>query len=191
MRVVSFDIGIKNLSHCAIDGRKVVHWNTVTLCPSQKKPSVQDTTIALFAYLDWICDHLKSLGWFREGFTVLIEQQLSRNAQCKAVQHKLYAYFALESHRHKIDMKIIQCPAKTRYCTSQKNFKGTKSQKYSQRKKQSISDAQTMIETCPVLVERFSNCKKKDDLADSLMQIVVWFKISASDPIVAHPNCFA
>lgn len=174
-------MGFKNLAHCAVELNeetcKVVSWDVVTLT-EVKEPSIMKITNVLFDYLDVLSVFLRNSGWYNSGFTVLIEQQMSRNSKCLALQHKLYAYFAMDSRITGANIPIWQCAAKHRYSGTQKNFKGTMSQKYTLRKKQSVSDALDLIKGNSELENIFNCCKKNDDLADSMIQLVVWSKCS-------------
>jgi len=105
--------------------------------------------------------HLNEKPWILDATTVLIEKQPDKNRSMKGVENLLHTYFLVKEKdviiwdaRHKVP--DVAGPGKARYA---------------QRKKASIERARAFIlETNQEWVTFFDKHKKKDDLADTVMQ---------------------
>ena len=155
--ILSIDVGIKNLAMCLLDeGRQnlVVEWD-VSGVPPQHKDGV---------YVS-LRKHLDERPWVLNAKTILIEKQPDRNKKMVSVMHFLHAYFIIKNPdaetilydaRHKIP--DVAGPGKTQY---------------NKRKKVSIERCEAFIRDGPInahWLETFQKSKKKDDLADTVMQ---------------------
>ena len=110
-------------------------------------------------------DHLDARPWVLTADTILIEKQPDRNKKMVSVMHFLHAYF------------IIRCPkAETiLYDARHKipDVAGPGKAQYNKRKKVSIERCEAFIRSGPTnahWLETFQKSKKKDDLADTVMQ---------------------
>lgn len=106
--------------------------------------------------------HLNEKPWTLEAKTVLIEKQPDKNRGMKGIENLLHTYFLVKEKevviwdaRHKIP-----------------DVAGAGKAKYNQRKKTSIERARKFIENEPNQdwIDFFDKHKKKDDLADTVMQ---------------------
>jgi hypothetical protein len=150
--ILSIDCGIKNLAMCLIDGstRKISRWD-VSGVPMKHADGV------------FVClvRHLNEKPWVLDAKTVLIEKQPDRNRSMKGVENLLHTYFLVKEKdvviwdaRHKIP--DVAGPGKGQYAA---------------RKKASIERARKFIqETNQDWIQFFDEHKKKDDLADTVMQ---------------------
>ena len=153
--ILSIDVGIKNLAMCMLDeNTKVIHHWDVSGVP----PEHQD---GLFKSLN---HHLNEKPWVLEATTILIEKQPDKNKKMKTVENFLQAYF------------IIKCPtAETIIYDARHKVSdvvGPGKKQYRKRKNTSIERCQEFIkgpENSHWLVT-FAHSKKKDDLADTVMQ---------------------
>ena len=155
--ILSIDVGIKNLAMCLLDEDKnnlVVEWD-VDGIPPQHRDGV---------YVS-MRDHLDARPWVLNAKTILIEKQPDRNKKMVSVMHFLYAYF------------IIRCPkAETiLYDARHKipDVAGPGKAQYNKRKKVSIERCEDFIRCNSVnshWIDTFVKSKKKDDLADTVMQ---------------------
>ena len=155
--LLSIDVGIRNLAMCLLDdksGNLVRHWD-VDGIPPQHKDGVY---VAMR-------DHLDARPWVLTADTILIEKQPERNKKMVSVMHFLYAYF------------IIKCPrAETiLYDARHKipDVAGPGKAQYNKRKKVSIERCEDFIRngsTNAHWLDTFLKSKKKDDLADTVMQ---------------------
>ena len=155
--ILSIDVGIKNLAMCLLDEDKnnlVVEWD-VDGIPPQHRDGV---------YVS-MRDHLDARPWVLNAKTILIEKPPARNKKMVSVMHFLYAYF------------IIKCPkAETiLYDARHKipDVAGPGKAQYNKRKKVSIERCEDFIRSNSVnshWIDTFVKSKKKDDLADTVMQ---------------------
>lgn len=162
--ILSIDCGIKNLAMCLIDenSKKISHWD-VSGVPMKHADGV-------FACL---VRHLNEKPWVLDSTTVLIEKQPDRNRAMKGVENLLHTYFLVKEKsvviwdaRHKIP--DVAGPGKTQYAA---------------RKKASIERARKFIqETNKNWVQFFDEHKKKDDLADTVMQALSFINKKPVEP---------
>ena len=155
--ILSIDVGIRNLAMCLLDeksGNLVREWD-VDGIPPQHADGVY---VAMR-------DHLDARPWVLKADTILIEKQPERNKKMVSVMHFLYAYFIIKlpkaetilyDARHKIP--DVAGPGKAQY---------------NKRKKVSIERCEAFIRNGPTnahWLPIFEKSKKKDDLADTVMQ---------------------
>ena len=155
--ILSIDVGIRNLAMCLLDdknGNLVREWDVSGVPPEHRD--------GLYVSLR---DHLDTREWVRTADTILIEKQPERNKKMISVMHFLHAYF------------IIKCPkAETiLYDARHKipDVAGPGKTQYNKRKKVSIERCEAFIRDGPTnahWLETFQKSKKKDDLADTVMQ---------------------
>ena len=155
--ILSIDVGIRNLAMCLLDeksGNLVREWD-VDGVPPQHEDGV---------YVS-LRKHLDERPWVLTANTILIEKQPERNKKMISVMHFLHAYF------------IIKCPnAETiLYDARHKipDVAGPGKAQYNKRKKVSIERCEAFIRdgtTNSHWLDIFLKSKKKDDLADTVMQ---------------------
>ena len=155
--ILSIDVGIRNLAMCLLDedhGNLVREWD-VSGVPPEHKDGV---------YVS-LRKHLDERPWVLTAKTILIEKQPERNKKMISVMHFLHAYF------------IIKCPdAETiLYDARHKipDVAGPGKAQYNKRKKVSIERCEAFIRdgtTNAHWLNTFLKSKKKDDLADTVMQ---------------------
>lgn len=155
--ILSIDVGIRNLAMCLLDeksGNLVKEWD-VDGVPPQHEDGV---------YVS-LRKHLDERHWVLTANTILIEKQPERNKKMISVMHFLHAYF------------IIKCPnAETiLYDARHKipDVAGPGKAQYNKRKKVSIERCEAFIRdgtTNAHWLDTFLKSKKKDDLADTVMQ---------------------
>jgi hypothetical protein len=187
--IISFDVGVKNLSCCVLNvlnvatnsdssAAQVVIWRILALAEEKEKvPSIQECSGRLFMALDELVDELEQLG-FTHIDQVLIENQPSKlNGTMKSIQMMIYAYFQLRRHWEgkvsKTDMvsasqkllghahAIPECPTKTGYALN---------------KWKAVRYCECYISGDTALGSMFQGYKKKDDLADSMLQALSWMR---------------
>jgi len=148
--ILSIDCGIKNLALCLIDPlTKKIHGWEVSGVPPLHADGVFQCMVR----------HLNERPWLLGADTVIIEKQPDRNRGMKAIENLLHTYFLIKEKtvviwdaRHKVP-----------------DVAGAGKARYAQRKKTSIERARKFIDGSE-LVPFFDKHKKKDDLADSLLQ---------------------
>ncbi len=153
--LLSVDVGIRNLGMCLIDSRtrKIRNWDATGIPPQHSD--------GLFVCLR---DHLRDRPWTLEASKVIIEKQPDKNRTMKSVENFIHAYFLcndkdvqLYDARHKIPDVV-----------------GPGRAMYLKRKKASVVRCTEFLreggENEQEWLEWFLRQKKKDDLADSVMQ---------------------
>jgi len=173
--LLSIDCGIKNLAMCLIDPitKKIHEWDVSGVPPNHAD--------GIFPCL---VRHLNEKPWVLGATTVIIEKQPDRNRSMKAVENLLHTYFLVKDPtrpvviwdaRHKIP-----------------DVAGAGKARYAQRKKTSIERARKFIAgdgPNKELGPFFDAHKKKDDLADSVMQALSFIdKRPSADPSDAAPK---
>ena len=153
--LLSIDVGIKNLAMCMIDpaSKRIHHWDV-----SGVPPMHADGLYPCFKR------HLSDRDWVLKAKTVLIEKQPDKNKGIKSVEHFLHAYFVIH------DKEVIIYDARHKI----PDVAGAGRARYLERKKASIDRARAFITATDSnnkdWVEFFDRHKKKDDLADTVMQ---------------------
>ena len=152
--LLSIDCGIKNLAMCLIDPltKKIHTWDVSGVPPNHAD-----------GIFPCMVRHLNEKPWILEARTVLIEKQPDRNRGMKGIENLLHTYFLVKEKdvviwdaRHKIP-----------------DHAGAGKAMYAKRKKASIERAREFIAgpgPNQDLVKFFDDHKKKDDLADTVMQ---------------------
>ena len=160
--ILSIDVGIRNLAMCQFNetSNLVVNWD-VSGIPPEHKDGV---------YVS-LRKHLDERPWILESDIILIEKQPDRNKKMKMVEHFLHAYF------------VIKAP-KSETIIYDARFKipdvvGPGKAQYMKRKKVSIERCEAFLrgdDTNKHWIETFMKSKKKDDLADTVMQAISFTK---------------
>ena len=154
--ILSIDVGIKNLAMCMIDSetREIKQWDVSGVPP--------ESSHGLYKSL---CKHLDERKWLSEATTILIEKQPPRNKKMVSVQDFLHAYFIITNQTS----ETIIYDAKHKI----PDVAGPGKAQYRKRKLTSIARCKEFIETGDVnkhWIPEFTKSKKKDDLADTVMQ---------------------
>lgn len=174
--IISFDIGIKNLSYNIFDyqNKNIVDWKII--CLSETKKSLDELTPILLSKLIEI--NLDCITY------VLIENQpVMKNPVMKSIQMIVYTYF---HHYNIIYHKIInvkfvsamnklKCGIDIEYPEIILNHKN----KYTQKKKKAIYLCEhilksDLIQNTEHFSKIFNASKKKDDLADSFLYCIYY-----------------
>lgn len=154
--ILSIDVGIKNLALCMLNetSNLIVQWDVSGVPP--------ESDDGLFKSIK---NHLDDKEWVLEADTILIEKQPDRNKKMKSVEIFLHAYF------------LIKCPnAETIIYDARHKIPdvcGPGKAQYRKRKQTSINRCKEFLEsnnTNAHWMDIFNKSKKKDDLADTVMQ---------------------
>ena len=156
MCLLSIDVGIKNLALCLIQESdcKVLQWDVSGVPPKHKD--------GLFPSLR---NHLDDRKWTLDATTVLIEKQPGVNKTMKTVENFLHAYFVIKNPA----AEVIIYDARHKV----PDIAGAGKARYRQRKQASVDRCRDFIKNSPVnahWMETFVASKKKDDLADTVLQ---------------------
>lgn len=162
--ILSIDVGIKNLAMCLIDPTTlhIEQWDVSGVPPEHED--------GLFACLN---RHLNERPWILDARTVLIEKQPGQNKRMKSVEHFLHAYCII---RNTVAETIIyDARHKVPDCA------GSGRERYKQRKAMSVTRCKDFLDetdTNKEWREHFRASKKKDDLADTVLQALSFIRRS-------------
>ena len=149
--MLSIDVGIKNLAMCVLDQRKIKYWDV-----SGVPPLHQD---GLFPCMKKHLDERQI--HFADVQRVIIEKQPDKNKGIKSVEHFLHTYFLCHDKTVSIWDARYKIP----------DVVGPGRAQYIKRKKASVDRCREFLEKeNPEWLEHFDKSKKKDDLADTVMQ---------------------
>jgi Poxvirus A22 protein len=163
--LLSIDVGIKNLAMCLInpDTRKISQWEVDGIPPLHAD--------GIFPCMK---KHLDDRPWVLDATTVLIEKQPDKNKGIKSVEHFLHTYFLMK------DKTVIIYDARFKI----PDVAGPGKAKYIERKRVSVERCREFVkESNADKLDYFEKHKKKDDLADTVMQA-----LSFIDRIVVEPK---
>tara|TARA_R110002072_G_scaffold7291_4_gene39861 strand:+ start:2055 stop:2762 length:708 start_codon:yes stop_codon:yes gene_type:complete len=163
--ILSIDVGIRNLAMCLIDDEKIVRqWDVSGVPP--------ESSDGLFPCLR---KHLNDRPWVLGADVVLIEKQPDKNKKMKMVEHFLQAYFVIKIP----DKETIIYDARHKI----PDVVGAGKAQYRKRKQTSIDRCKEFLEKGPEgnrhWLETFKKSKKKDDLADTVMQALSFNRTTA------------
>jgi len=179
MKILSFDVGSKNLAYTIIDTSesvKILQWNIIDVSVTKK----ENECVTLVNKLDEIIDIVLC-------DIVLIEKQPSKNNKMRIIEGLLNAYFVIKGVTCKESpiSKVIVYSAKHKL--GKDTFKGKMN--YLQRKKLGVFRCEKFLnqvkQSCE-MHDLFLASKKKDDLADCLLQALSYIEFN----IVADNNEF-
>ena len=175
MKIISFDIGIKNLSYCILDEEfKIYDWNIVNLCGDW------DIKKDKYQILENIPKKLDEYDVLDVDVVLLENQPCLKNPVMKTIQIIIYTYFLIRgmhneespiskilfiSARNKLsfyDGPTVECHLKNKY--SKTKFLAKEYTKYYLTEQNNEEK-----------LEYFNSHKKKDDLSDCYLQGMSYF----------------
>lgn len=187
MIYISFDIGIKNLALCILkrdsNVLSILDWRIITLSESKKHfKGIDIITNTVYAELDKIIGDCENNGYCFVD-TVIIENQPSNlNGAMKIIQMLIYSYFSLLKHwdnriENVILINAIHKLQNHSYTpVGERSLKLDRREKYKLNKKDSIDICSYYIKNDEKLFKFFLSNKKKDDLADTLIQVISYIR---------------
>ena len=193
MLYISFDIGVKNLALCILKQTdsliEVIDWRVITL--AEKKKDINGLNAIsenLFYELDNIVGSIEELKYEKIDYVLIENQPSNLNGIMKSIQLLIFSYFMLLKHWDKLSLNVllINASLKLQYHTfkpeplikfdSQRTKKEQKRDKYRNNKNDGIEITKYYIKDNKFLHDYFTKHKKKDDLADTLLQTVSYIK---------------
>jgi len=160
--ILSIDVGIRNLAMCQFDdtSNTVIQWDVSGIPPEHKD--------GIYVSLR---KHLDERPWILTCDTILIEKQPDRNKKMVSVMHFLHAYFVIKAP----EAETIIYDARFKI----PDVSGPGRAQYLKRKQAAIERCRKfleMTETNQHWLPMFDASKKKDDLADTVMQAISFTK---------------
>ena len=176
MKILTFDVGVKNLSFCYIlsDPFTILEWNTISLIDKEQavnKVSIGDLTTATLLALENCFDEQSEID------IVLIENQPSSlNGLMKSISMVIFTFFKLLS-LHGGSVKEVKFISATNKLKVKKNLCPKEKLGYNQLKKKSIELASMYLEQlAPNKLEWFFKLKKTDDYSDTLLYAIYYME---------------
>lgn len=177
-QILSFDVGVRNLAYCVIiddAGKQLKAWDNVDIKGSTKDA----TTDKLMNLLDHIAFDLLDVN---RPIVILVENQPRRASNLmKHIQIHISAYFKILGYFHalvSVKLHDIHPNRKLTMCLSQSRLpKGTRQKQYKSNKQAAVHTVSQLlrgpcadVDISDELKHKFYSTKKKDDLADCLLQ---------------------
>lgn len=180
MKVISFDIGIKNMAYCIAsfnDNIEIIKLHKIDL-EINNKANTQTIIDTIIDFLDNIFHNELMLN--NECLKVLIECQMTSKMRC--IQTTMNMYFKMISKFEGLDIETINLSAKHKLDLTKKypNFSNiTDKSNYRNNKINSVSFANYLLNSKYInnnILEIIKNEKKKDDLCDALLMILYYYE---------------
>lgn len=150
-KFVSIDVGTKNLAYCIMENGNIIDWNVgqIPCCPTN---------------ITKVVDYLK-LTFPDDLDAAVIEKQPARNVKMRMMETVLTTFFVMKNIP-----KVVNYSSKHKLGKIGKTAKGKTN--YSLRKKMSVAMCGEYVRDYETDHWKavFTSSKKKDDLADCLLQ---------------------
>lgn len=174
MIVLSIDVGIRNLAYIIIkiedmNKHSILKWDVLELIETNEKVSNANNTKigeSLYLQFDEVLTTQPTID------KILIENQIGQNAiKMKCIQGMINMYFVMRNYNIE---NIINYNAKNKL----KMFMDNKKTTYNERKKKSKEVTKQLCEKYygDTVHSYYCKYKKKDDLADCLLQALDYMK---------------
>lgn len=159
MKLASFDVGRRNLAMCIIQNNIILDWEVFDLGQRRGVSLIREMQRQFRTR-----PHLATLD------ACIVERQPSANPQMRVIEAAVEAYFVFLGTPKVLDYS-------PRYKLSHVDGVSGRGN-YAQRKKASIREAEKFLEEHPSggMERVFKTSKKKDDLADALIQALHFLK---------------
>ena len=170
--IVSWDIGVNNLSYCILDISEnkinIKKWDIIDI---KNGMNIKKEKMRIFENIPNILDTIPEL--LDAKYVVIENQPCMKNPTMKSIQIIVYSYFIIKGLQNKdsnIEHIIFQSAS-----NKLKVYKGPPVEKkyktkYSQRKFEAVKHTNFFLENDKENFDFFNSKKKKDDLADSYLQ---------------------
>ena len=158
MKIISIDVGIKNLAYCLIDttDNSILDWNVLDC-------SGPNETLRVIEEID-------SLSYLTSADIILLEKQPSFNPKMRNISTALYVYFIIRiQHEQNKSCKILFYSPKYKLKCCDIEITHKSKSKYRQNKNLGIVHTRALLKTHNSF---FENHRKKDDLADCYLQAI-------------------
>lgn len=160
MKVLSIDVGIRNLGYCYVnsESKEILEWKLITVSGTEADP----------------CRAARS-ALERDGLpgsapdVILVERQPGRNKKMMKMEAYIHMYYMVRYPDSKIE--LYSAVHKLRDTGEENHGRGKT--KYNARKKASVELSGQFLKDHPQqphIASVFEKSKKKDDLADALLQ---------------------
>ncbi len=174
MRILAWDIGIKNLSFCLYEHPNIIDWNVIDISQNGKE---------IFSLQEEMIKQLDKLPHLYNVDYVVLENQPTFNIKMKTIASALYTYYVI---RGCVDMNESRCIKDIRYVHPKQKltkcdydgpeFESSKKQKYQKDKEMAIVYTKYFLkEEEKWLSFLETHHKKADDLSDAFLHALAFF----------------
>ena len=205
MLYISFDIGVKNLAVCILNHDnnliEIIDWRVISLVEKKKDINgLNNISELLFYELDNLMGSLEELKYDKIDYVLIENQPSNLNGIMKSIQLLIFSYFSLLKHWDKFigQVLLINASLKLQYHNFKpeplikidptRNKKEQKRDKYRNNKNDGIEITKYYIKNNDILNNYFIKYKKKDDLADTLLQTISYIKKNNAELIIEEAN---
>jgi hypothetical protein len=180
MKVISFDIGIKNMAYCIAtfnDKLEIVKLNKIDL-NIHNKATIQNLIETTIDFLDNV--FLNEINLIKDPLKVLIECQMTSKMRC--IQTTINTYFKMISKLEGYDIETIYLSAKHKLDLTKKytDFLSIDDKSnYRNNKINSVNFANYLLTNKyhnEDIIKIIKNEKKKDDICDALLMIFYYYE---------------
>ncbi len=175
-KILSIDVGIKNLSYCYLNSEKnntkILEWDNLCVTDeNSKKIKIEELTEDVLLTLQ------ETFNDNFEADIVLIENQpMLKNGMMKTVSVIIYTYFNILKIQHG-NIGEVRFISATNKLKCSKVDPTINKNNYKDRKKLSINVAKLYLEKInPEKIQWFETHKKSDDYADCLNQAIFYIE---------------
>lgn len=185
MKILAWDIGIKNLSYCLYNTQddSIIDWNVIDI--SQNGKEIFNLQEEMVKQLD-LLPHLLNVDY------VVLENQPTFNIKMKTVASALYTYFVIRGcvdHERQIKnicyvhpkQKLTQCQYEGPV------FESEKKQKYQRDKETAIVYCRYFLRDDTRWLTLLDSSSKADDLSDSYLHAKAFFNKFILDELKSTP----
>lgn len=161
MKVVGFDIGVKNLAYCIMNDEGVCAWAVLDV----QGKDFNETSSNLIACMH---DEFPDLDFD----AVLIENQpVMKNPIMKSIQMLIYSYFKILAYQmgSECDIKLVSAATKLKVRKNKES--GGAKLTYKEKKEKAVSLAGEYVQGTE-WADKLCQHKKKDDISDALLYCV-------------------
>ena len=170
VRIISFDIGLKNLSYCFLEDEKIVGWDNVDISHKDQVRQAEK----IWDLLQTITPNSLLQEWMPE---IVVEKQMA--ARMKRIESYILMYYIDKKRLGMVtNVTLFHAKYKLKHYTRQVGDLEMGTKKYSTRY---ANNKYKGKEQCRIIIHRegmqeqewlqkYKSSKKKDDLADSFLQ---------------------
>lgn len=197
MKIISFDIGINNLSYCILsydnNDFNIIEWDILNVNPyleenkeieknnkksekkkKKKKPSLNQLSEEIIKTFD------SNKSFLECNYVIIENQPCLKNPTMKSIQMIVYSYFYIRGiidNKKEILKDIIFISAGNKLKVYDgPDIEVNLSTKYARNKKLAIFHTKYLLKNHSEYLSFFESHKKKDDLADSFLQAAYFVK---------------
>lgn len=160
--IASFDIGEKNFAYCIGTKDQIYTWCHHDVMKT-KRQTIPESCVA-------ISDILEQEDWF-ECNQIIIEQQMRTNVRAQRVSQHVWTWFHCK-YPH-IPVTFVKSSLKTQHFLGENTLSNRGRKKWAVEKSLSILKDRNDTKH----IELLKTHKKKDDLSDTLLQLLAYLKV--------------